>query len=59
MSNALKDLGYYNAMAEDTGAARQIAAAVQATLEHGVGAAGPDTLLPQIVSVLAGRPTGA
>lgn len=54
MSNALKDLGYYNAMAEDTGAARQIAAAVQATLEHGVHAAGPDTLLPEIVSVLAG-----
>lgn len=59
MSNALKDLGYYNAMAEDTGAARQIAAAVQATLEQGVRSAGPDTLLPKIVSVLAGRQADA
>ena len=59
MSNALKDLGYYNAMAEDTGAARQIAAAVQATLEQGVRSAGPDTLLPEIVSVLAGRQADA
>lgn len=56
MANALKDLGYYNAMAEDTGAVHQIAAAVQATLEHGVRAAGPDTLLPELVAVLAGQP---
>jgi 3-hydroxyisobutyrate dehydrogenase-like beta-hydroxyacid dehydrogenase len=53
MSNALKDLGYYNTMAEDSGAAHGVAAAVQQALAQGVRDAGADTLLPELVSVLA------
>ena len=55
MSNALKDLTYYNAMAEDGGAARQVAQAVRATLDAGVQQGGADKLLPEIVALLAVR----
>lgn len=55
MANALKDLSYYNQMAEDGGAAREIAQAVRSTLDAAVSAGNGDKLLPEIVPVLASR----
>jgi len=56
IANACKDLGYYNAMAADAGAARAVAAAVLATLEGARARTGPDTWLPELVSLLAPPP---
>jgi 3-hydroxyisobutyrate dehydrogenase-like beta-hydroxyacid dehydrogenase len=53
LANARKDLGYYEAMAQQTGAAHGIAQAVLQTLDLGVQRAGGDVLLPEIVQVLA------
>ncbi|KQP23016.1 NAD(P)-dependent oxidoreductase [Pseudorhodoferax sp. Leaf267] len=53
LSNACKDLGYYNAMAEEAGAVQAVAQAVLQNLELGVREAGPDRLLPEIVAALA------
>lgn len=58
LSNAQKDLGYYNAMAEDTGAAHVIAEAVHATFGEGVRIAGGSTFVPELVDVLAGKRSG-
>ncbi len=55
MSNAQKDLGYYTAMADDTGAVRAIAEAVRATYETATAEAGPQSMVPELVSLLAGR----
>lgn len=61
LANACKDLGYYNTMAEDGGAEHGIASAVLATLEQALDESTPQTLLPELVSVLAARtvPAGA
>jgi 3-hydroxyisobutyrate dehydrogenase-like beta-hydroxyacid dehydrogenase len=56
IANACKDLGYYNAMAADAGAARAVAAAVLATLEGAKARSGPDAWLPELVSLLAPPP---
>jgi len=56
IANACKDLGYYNAMAADAGAARAVAAAVLTTLEGAKTRSGPDTWLPELVSLLASPP---
>ena len=53
--NAAKDLGYYNQMAEDTGAEHGIAEAVLATLATAQGESTPQTLLPELVGLLAER----
>jgi len=55
LANACKDLGYYNTMAEDGGAEHGIASAVLATLEQALDESTPQTLLPELVSVLAAR----
>lgn len=55
LANACKDLGYYNTMAEDGGADHGIASAVLATLEQALEEASPQTLLPELVTVLANR----
>jgi 3-hydroxyisobutyrate dehydrogenase-like beta-hydroxyacid dehydrogenase len=54
IANASKDLGYYNLMAADAGAAREIAGAVQATLQGALAKADPGTFLPELVSLLGG-----
>lgn len=59
MSNALKDLGYYTQMAQDSGAARAIAEGVQLTYERGVAQGSPETLVPELVSLLAKAGDGA
>ena len=53
IANACTDLGYYNGMAQDAGASRQIAAAVLATLEGALAQAGSNALVPELASVLA------
>ncbi len=53
IANACKDLGYYNAMAGDAGAARGIAAAVLATLEGAAAQGGPQALVPELTGLLA------
>lgn len=55
MANAQKDLGYYTAMADDTGAVRAIAEAVRATYETASVEGGPQSMVPELVSLLAER----
>jgi 3-hydroxyisobutyrate dehydrogenase-like beta-hydroxyacid dehydrogenase len=55
MSNAQKDLGYYNAMADDTGAVNVIADAVLRTFDAGVEEGGSQALVLELVSLLSKR----
>ena len=52
MANARKDLSYYQSMTEEVGAVRDIAAAVLSTFTA-AAAAGPDRLVPELVSILS------
>jgi 3-hydroxyisobutyrate dehydrogenase-like beta-hydroxyacid dehydrogenase len=54
IANARKDLDYYNTMAADAGAARQVAQAVLGTLEGALRQSGPEALVPELASILAG-----
>lgn len=56
IANAAKDLGYYNAMAEDAGAQKEIAASVLATLERALAKTGSDALVPELASILGESP---
>ena len=56
IANACKDLGYYNAMASDAGAAQGIATAVLTTLDNVAGRAGPAALVPELADWLARAP---
>ena len=59
LTNALKDLGYYTAMAQDSQAARAIAEGVRRTLEVAVAQdAGGQALVPELVAMLARRGAG-
>ena len=55
MANAQKDLDYYTTMANDGGAAHAIADGVQATYTRAVQEGGAQTLVPELVGLLAGR----
>ena len=55
IANARKDLDYYNAMAGESGSARDIAAAVLATLEGALARSGPEALLPELASLLTAQ----
>ena len=55
ISNACKDLTYYNTMAGDAGAELAIAASVLSTLEGALARAAPGALLPELASLLAGK----
>ena len=55
IANARKDLDYYNAMATDAGAAREVAAAVLATLEGALAKGGNEALVPELVTLLGAR----
>jgi len=54
MANAQKDLSYYNSMAEQAGAVRDIGLAVLATFAN-AAASGAERLVPELVSILAER----
>ncbi|KLN57265.1 2-hydroxy-3-oxopropionate reductase [Variovorax paradoxus] len=54
IANASKDLGYYNTMAGDAGAHRDIAAAVLQTLQYAQSLA-PEGLIPELPDLLAPR----
>ncbi len=56
ISNARKDLDYYNLMAGQAGAQREISAAVLTTLEAALRSGGPDALMPQLASILLDLP---
>lgn len=53
LSNALKDLGYYTAMAEDSQSASLIAQGVKQTMENGLSEGNEQTLLPELTTILA------
>ena len=53
IANACKDLGYYQQMATDADAQSAVASAVLGTLQSALGRAGPDALMPELVSLLA------
>ncbi|OZI33097.1 2-hydroxy-3-oxopropionate reductase [Bordetella genomosp. 1] len=55
MSNARKDLEYYNTMAAESGAVRDIGAAVLATYEQAVEQGGPDRYVPELAGLLGER----
>lgn len=57
MTNAQKDLGYYNAMADDAGAVNVIADAVLRTFDQGVAEGGSQAMVLELVSLLAVRET--
>ncbi|HEX7889415.1 MAG TPA: NAD(P)-dependent oxidoreductase [Ramlibacter sp.] len=52
IANAAKDLGYYTAMAEATGARKEIAATVLGSLEDALARAGSQALMPELVSLM-------
>jgi 3-hydroxyisobutyrate dehydrogenase-like beta-hydroxyacid dehydrogenase len=52
VANARKDLDYYNTMAGDAGAHRDIAAAVLGTLEQALARA-PQALVPELPAILS------
>ncbi|MGC3873480.1 NAD(P)-dependent oxidoreductase [Halomonas sp. GXIMD04776] len=55
LANTLKDVGYYNAMAEDLGASREVAGAIE-TLYREVNEAGHgETLVPALIAILEKR----
>ncbi len=53
VANAAKDLGYYETMATDAQARREVASAVLSTLKSALAQGGPDALVPELVSLLA------
>ena len=59
LANALKDLSYYNAMAQDTQADHMVADAVQRTLEIACTQGDPQSLMPQIIPMLVQRKSNA
>ncbi len=55
LANSLKDLSYYNQMAEDMKVDHTIAQAVKGSLTQACNDADPQSLLPEIVSIIAKR----
>lgn len=55
LANSLKDLSYYNEMAEDMKVDHTVAQAVKASLMQACNEADPQSLLPEIVSIIGKR----
>jgi len=53
MSNALKDMNYYTAMAEHMGAPHGTAKAIRQAFELGVAARPPETTVPSLIDIYA------
>jgi 3-hydroxyisobutyrate dehydrogenase-like beta-hydroxyacid dehydrogenase len=58
IANSLKDLSYYNQMAQDIGSDRTIAGSVKQTLEQACREENPQKLLPELVTILSQRKQG-
>jgi len=55
LANTLKDLSYYNQMAQDMQVDRTIAQAIKTTLDQACNEADPQAFLPEIVPIIAKR----
>jgi 3-hydroxyisobutyrate dehydrogenase-like beta-hydroxyacid dehydrogenase len=55
LANSLKDLSYYNQMAEDMKVDHTVAQAVKDSLTRACDEADPQSLLPEIVSIIGKR----
>ncbi len=55
LANTLKDLSYYNQMAQDMHADRTIAEAIRQTLDEACKEGNPQSFLPEIVPIIAKR----
>jgi 3-hydroxyisobutyrate dehydrogenase-like beta-hydroxyacid dehydrogenase len=55
VSNALKDISYYNAMAQDAGADRRIAASMMSTLEAASAGDDSQAFVPEMMRIIAAR----
>ena len=55
MTNAQKDIGYYNTMVQDVNAVNDIADAVLRTFDSGVRLGGPQAFVPELASLLSGH----
>lgn len=53
IANACKDIGYYNTMAADAGASREVAGATLAILERALTQCEPGTHVPELAALLA------
>ncbi len=53
IANACKDIGYYNTMAADAGASREVAGATLAMLERALTQCEPGTHVPELAALLA------
>lgn len=56
ISNALKDMGYYTAMAQDTGAPHETAEAIRRTYASASQAGIDQAPVPEMIAFLAGKP---
>jgi 3-hydroxyisobutyrate dehydrogenase-like beta-hydroxyacid dehydrogenase len=56
LSNARKDLGYYNRMADEAGVDRRVAAAVESTVVEACAQGDPEALVPELVERIRDRP---
>ena len=55
LANSLKDISYYNQMAQDMRVEHRVAQAIKSSLALACDEADPQTLLPEIVSIIAKR----
>jgi 3-hydroxyisobutyrate dehydrogenase-like beta-hydroxyacid dehydrogenase len=55
IANSLKDLSYYNQMAQDIGSDRTIAGSVKQTLEQASQEADPQKMLPELMTIISQR----
>ncbi|WP_227368877.1 NAD(P)-dependent oxidoreductase [Halomonas sp. M20] len=55
LANTLKDVGYYNAMAEQLGASRDVAGAIERLYREANDAGHGDRLVPELIAILEKR----
>jgi len=58
IANAVKDLSYYQSMAQDAGSARDVAGAVLQTLQTAASRGDPSALVPEVARLLARQDGG-
>ena len=58
VANAHKDLSYYNRMADDAGADRTVAAAIERTLAQASRDGTAQSVMPELVALIGARAGG-